>query len=100
MKATRARRVCGVLEARGIIDAMPSRWVFTTVDFIRARDGTFLKDLRTSVDSSPNAGTGRFLKRNCGELGIVLLEKDIPITDDIGRRTHTARWQRQEADPG
>ena len=81
--------------ARGIIDAMPPHHVFTTADFIRARDGTFLSDLETPGGSSPNAQTGKFLSQNSVALGIEKVSCDEPITDDNDHRTKTARWRKR-----
>ena len=74
------------------IDSMPDE--FSTADFIRARDGTFLSDLGTPVGSSPNADTGRDISRYRDELGLELVRRDKPTTDDDGHRTRTAVWRK------
>ena len=93
--ASRIRIFLTVDVVRRIIASMQCD-KFTTVDFIRIIDGgTFLSDRGTPPSRSRNARIGKFLSDHEAELGIVLLERKIPTTDDNGRRTSTARWRKR-----
>ena len=70
---------------------------FSTADFIRKRDGKFLREENTPAAKSYNALIGKFLSENREKLKIVKVADRKSIRDDEGHKTTTATWRKIES---
>lgn len=63
-----------------------------TSDIIKKYSGGFYLNINTPAAYSFNALFGKVLRRNEKLLSIEVDVLDVPIDDDLGRKTKTARW--------
>ncbi|MBK6915298.1 MAG: hypothetical protein IPH11_17145 [Ignavibacteriales bacterium] len=67
--------------------------IFTTAEILRVYSGGFYSNVGTPAYYSFNAQFGKLLKRNAKVLNITEIKPKLEITDDIGRKTKSSRWQ-------